>query len=91
MTEWTEEERANLVNLYPDLRWFDTAHLADRVAVLVTPFRDLAFDVAGGAASTASYSQVTLCIQRLIEAKDAAVRARVAAEQIIERNKNAEG
>lgn len=87
MGKWTPEQEQNLIKTWPDLRWFDTAHLPDRVAAVVLPFRDLAFDVAG--APAAHGSQVGLTIQRLIEAKDAAVRARVLAEQIIERNKNA--
>lgn len=87
MAEWTDEEREQLARMYRDLRWFATDHMSEALAAVVKPFGDLAFDVAGTPASGAAGDQVVVAVQRLIEAKDAAVRVRVAADQIIEKNR----
>jgi hypothetical protein len=52
------------------LRWFDTKHLADDVADVVSPFARLATVVANNAIG----SEGTTAVRKLLEAKDCAVR-----------------
>lgn len=52
------------------LRWFDTRHLPEDVALIVEPFGLVAKDVADSAVGT----EGTTAVRKLIEAKDCAVR-----------------
>lgn len=69
----TDEERERLTEVYPLLRWFDTTHLKDPVLVkVVNRFRSLALGVARDCERS---PEVTVCMRKLLEAKDAAVRS----------------
>lgn len=54
------------------LKHFRFDHLPERLALVSKPFSDLAYEVArrGG-----DGPEVTVCLRKLLEAKDAAVRA----------------
>lgn len=59
------------------LRWFEFAHLPEKLAYVSAPFCQLAKDICeripGG-------PERTVCLRKLLEAKDAAVRAMLESE-----------
>jgi len=59
------------MNSYPILKYFAYDHLPERLQVISKPFHDLAQDIAkmDGGAETA------VALRKLLESKDAAVRA----------------
>lgn len=61
---------------YPDpmLRWFECDHLAKPLADFSRSFQVLAFLIAGSLPSSA---ERTVALRKLLEAKDAAVRAKL--------------
>lgn len=72
---WTEAELA-LVAAEPLLRWFACSHLPPDLQAVSRAFAALAFTVASTIPRTA---ERTVALRKLIEAKDAAVRARLEA------------
>jgi hypothetical protein len=58
---------------YPHLKYFAFEHFPEKLANISKPFRELAFRIA----NQPDYDrmQATVAIQKLLEAKDAAVRA----------------
>lgn len=54
------------------LRWFDHDHLPEHLRAVVRPFYDLAHNLAG---SGAGGPELTVALRKLLESKDAAVRA----------------
>lgn len=57
------------------LQWFDCDHLAPRLRDVVEPFRQIAHDLA----VRGSGPEVTVALRKLLESKDAAVRAMIVA------------
>lgn len=67
-------EETVLLNRYPVLKFFEHRHLSDRLQAISTPFRRLAWDLA----KTLPYdTETSISLRKLLEAKDAAVRAEV--------------
>lgn len=62
---------------YPVLRFFEYAHLPQHLADVSAPFRTLAWDLACGLPYD---TETSVALRKLLEAKDAAVRAVVARE-----------
>lgn len=58
------------------LRYFEYAHLPERLQVVSRPFGELAQSLA----ATLSGPELTVCLRKLLEAKDCAVRAAVSGE-----------
>ncbi len=56
------------------LRHFDYAHLPERLAAVSRPFCELAYTVAD---TLPADPETTVCLRKLLEAKDCAVRAAV--------------
>lgn len=54
------------------LRFFEYAHLPTHLQIVAQPFFDLAHQVAQRAPQS---QETTVCVRKLLEAKDAAVRA----------------
>ena len=54
------------------LRFFDTEHLPEHLAEISAPFGKLARDVV---ATWGDRPETTVCLRKLLEAKDCAVRA----------------
>lgn len=63
---------SEMVEQYPALRWFATEHLRDDLKPVVESFGALAHQVA---AANMRSAEVSVTIRKLVEAKDAAVRA----------------
>lgn len=59
--------------VHPLLRWFSSDHLAPALQLVVRPFAELAVELARAEPS----AEQTVAIRKLLEAKDAAVRAAV--------------
>lgn len=57
------------------LRFFDYGHLPQHLAAVSAPFHALAHEMA----ALADGPEMTVCLRKLLEAKDCAVRAVVAA------------
>jgi hypothetical protein len=74
-----EIDGITLLEQYPALRWFDTAHLPEHLVRVVEPFAALAYATAR---ETVRSSEVSVAIRKLVEAKDAAVRAEVITHEI---------
>lgn len=55
------------------LRFFDYYHLPERLQEVSKRFHDLAYDVVN--ATDLNGPEVTVCLRKLLEAKDCAVRA----------------
>ena len=62
----------DLVNVYPLLKYFKYDHLPEHLQAHSKPFCDLAIKVAR---STERNAETTVALRKLLEAKDAAVRA----------------
>lgn len=58
------------------LKWFEFAHLPERLQAVSKPFHDLAHHLAG---SLPPGPERTVAFRKLLESKDAAVRARLEA------------
>ncbi|MEW4569336.1 hypothetical protein AB1L88_15835 [Tautonia sp. JC769] len=56
------------------LKWFDYAHLPERLQVISKPFGDLASAICD---TVEPGPERTVALRKLLEAKDAAVRARL--------------
>lgn len=56
------------------LRWFEYAHLPEHLREVSRPFRDLAYEMAD---AIAPGPERTAMFRKLLEAKDAAVRAKL--------------
>ena len=54
------------------LQWFESDHLPDNLKLVVAPFKELAVRCANRCPSS---RQTTFALQKLLEAKDCAVRA----------------
>lgn len=63
-----------LIIKYPVLRWFATEHLTTDLRPVVESFATLAFHTARAEKRGA---EVSVALRKLLEAKDAAVRARI--------------
>ncbi|MGC1275025.1 MAG: hypothetical protein WBC44_15070 [Planctomycetaceae bacterium] len=59
------------------LRWFECGHLPAHLQEVVAPFRDLARQVA---VRSPNNPETTVALRKLLEGKDAAVRAAIARE-----------
>lgn len=68
--------------LEPNLQFFSFAHLPQHLQEVSKPFCDLAWQVVE---SLPANDQRRLCIERLLEAKDAAVRARLWKDLVLPR------
>ena len=68
---------------YPVLRYFDYSHLPDKLKESSKRFHNLAYEVARGgdneavARSELQHSEIVRCLNKLLEAKDCAVRSRI--------------
>lgn len=63
---------------HPLLRWFNAEHLPPHLQDVVAPYAQLAEEIARGSGS----AERTVALRKLLESKDAAVRATIAdAEQ----------
>lgn len=60
------------------LAMFGYMHLPEHLQAVSKPFHSLAHDVAEKLHSTPAGPQLTICLQKLLEAKDEAVRAAIA-------------
>lgn len=70
-----EDTSVLLPTYYDDiLRYFDYAHLSPKLQDVSRPFCHLAYDVAYNHVMEPN-PQTALCLQKLLEAKDCAVRA----------------
>lgn len=58
--------------LYPILRYFEYDHLPEKLAAMSKPFGDLAHEMA---LELPVCPETTVALRKLLEAKDAAVRA----------------
>lgn len=58
---------------YPILQYFEWSHLPEHLAAVSRPFADLAHAVAAG--PTSNPAETATALRKLLEAKDAAVRA----------------
>ncbi len=63
---------AQLVELYPVLQHFEYAHLPPNLRAISAQFHDLAWSTANNRPND---PEVTKCLDKLLEAKDCAVRA----------------
>lgn len=72
------EERAQLVREYAILEFFEFKHLPEHLREVSRPFCDLAFEMARTLPKSA---ETSAGLRKLLEAKDCAVRARVAKPQ----------
>lgn len=61
----------------PMLRWFEFAHLPERLLKVSAPFGELAQHLVD---SIPSCAERTVALRKLLEAKDAAVRAELSRE-----------
>jgi hypothetical protein len=62
---------------HPLLRYFKFDHLAADLQKASKPFADMAYEIAGGGGDEA---MITMALQHLLCAKDAAVRAKLPAD-----------
>jgi hypothetical protein len=58
----------------PIMRWFDSAHLPPHLQIIVASYRALAETVT---LNTADGPEKSTALRKLLESKDAAVRARI--------------
>jgi formylmethanofuran dehydrogenase subunit B len=65
---------ATLHERYPALHWFTANHLPQELADVVAPYAVLAMDTA---LANVSSDEVHVTLRKLLEAKDAAVRAAI--------------
>ena len=72
-----EPQRSALQEAYPLLRFFTFSHLKEPLQSISRPFCDLAYEVAARVPNGDSWSapETAVAIRKLLEAKDAAVRA----------------
>ena len=61
-----------MMNEEPMLRWFEYAHLPERLQANSKPFHDLARQIVSNIPPSA---ERTVALRKLLESKDAAVRA----------------
>jgi hypothetical protein len=74
-----QDDKQALSEQYPALRWFATDHLPEYLVRVVEAFRGLAYATAR---ETVRSSEVSVAIRKLVEAKDAAVRAEIITHEI---------
>jgi hypothetical protein len=81
-TERSTSQVEEALLLEPNLQFFSFAHLPAHLQEVSKPFCDLAWQVCE---SLPANDQRRLCIERLLEAKDAAVRARLWKDLVLPR------
>lgn len=73
----TEQTHRNAAEVFPVLRYFSYAHLPRHLRSVSQPFFTLAHVIASQYADGADERELAKALDRLLEAKDAAVRAAV--------------
>lgn len=73
----TEQTHRNAAEVFPVLRYFSYAHLPKHLCFVSQPFFTLAHVIANQYADGADERELAKALDRLLEAKDAAVRAAV--------------
>jgi hypothetical protein len=68
------DEIGEAIEQYPILRYFEFGHLPPRLGDISAPFCELAYDVANNLPHN---PETSTALRKLLEAKDAAVRALV--------------
>lgn len=68
------EEECSLLTKYPILKYFEYAHLPERLKERSKPFEELAWNVVMDKDNN-NPAEVATCLRKLLEAKDCAVRA----------------
>jgi hypothetical protein len=69
-----EVERIELVNKERMMKWFEYSHLPDTLQAVSRPFHELAADIV---IEIDAGPERTVALRKLLEAKDAAVRAKL--------------
>lgn len=71
----SSRDRETSLRLFPVLRWFDFDHLPYALRAVSEPFCELAWTVACN--RFADQAETEVALRKLLEAKDAAVRAAI--------------
>lgn len=72
MTKFNDTERAEMLNVEPMLQMFEYRHLPPSLAAISEQWHDLAYTTV---ATTPRNPERTVALRKLLEGKDAAVRA----------------